>query len=181
MLTNLWLPILLSTTAVFFASFLSWMVLQFHRQDWVKTSEEDRLMELVRDGNIPAGNYMFPSCASSEEMNSEAFQRKYKAGPNGTLSVFPPGAGMGPKLGLQFAYFLAATFCVAYLATLALTPGSPFLPVFRFVSTATFLTHFAAVIPGCIWFHIRITGHFIDAVVFAAITGAIFGVMWPGA
>ncbi|MGD9853758.1 MAG: hypothetical protein AB7U20_02290 [Planctomycetaceae bacterium] len=179
MIASLWLPILLSSVAVFFASFLSWMVLQFHKQDWIKTDQEDRLMQLVREGNVAPGNYVFPYCSSSEEMKSEAFQQKYKAGPNGTLTVFPPGEGMGKKLGLTFVYFLAANFCIAYLATLALTAGAEFMPVFRFVSTASFLTHFAGVICECVWFHKRITGNLIDSLMFAAITGAIFGAMWP--
>lgn len=181
MLANLWLPIVLASAAVFFASFLSWMVLQFHKQDWAKTEQEDRLMQLIREGNTPQGNYMFPYCASGEEMKSEAFQQKYKAGPVGTLSVYPPGQGMGKKLGLTFAYSLAANFCIAYLATLALTPGAAFMPVFRFVSTASFLTHFSGVICECIWFHKRITGNLIDSLIFAALTGAIYGAMWPAA
>ena len=36
MLVSLWLPIVLSAVALFFASFLSWMVLQLHKQDWKK-------------------------------------------------------------------------------------------------------------------------------------------------
>lgn len=40
MLTSLLLPVLLSGVALFFASFLSWMVLQFHKQDWVKLDKE---------------------------------------------------------------------------------------------------------------------------------------------
>ncbi|MBX3436768.1 MAG: hypothetical protein KF861_04695 [Planctomycetaceae bacterium] len=181
MLANLWLPILLASVAVFFASFLSWMIVQLHKRDWAPTSEEDRLMQLVREGHVPPGSYMFPYASSAEEMKGEAFQEKCKSGPNGILIVFPPGEGMGKKLGLTFAYFLVANFCIAYLATLALPAGADFMSVFRFTSTAAFLTHFAAIVPNRIWFHQRITGHLIDGLVFTAIIGAVYGAMWPDA
>lgn len=181
MLASLWLPILLSSGAIFFASFLSWMILQFHAKDWIKADAEEDVMNFVREKSIPAGNYMFPCHTSPEEMKSAEFQKKYQEGPTGTLSVFPPWEPMGKKLGFTFLFYLAATFCIAYLSTLALGSGSDFMAVFRFVSTAAFLTHFAAVIPGCIWYRHRITGHFIDALVYAVLTGAIFGGLWPSA
>ena len=37
MLMRLVLPIIVSAVALFFASFLSWMVLPIHRKDWVTT------------------------------------------------------------------------------------------------------------------------------------------------
>jgi hypothetical protein len=40
MLTSLLLPVLLSGVALFFASFLTWMVLQIHKQDWIKLDKE---------------------------------------------------------------------------------------------------------------------------------------------
>ena len=47
MLTQLILPIVLSTVALFFASFLSWMVLQLHKQDWSPLAKEDEFMAAV--------------------------------------------------------------------------------------------------------------------------------------
>ena len=41
MLTSLVWPIVISTVVLFFASFLSWMVLQLHKQDWKKLAKED--------------------------------------------------------------------------------------------------------------------------------------------
>ena len=45
---SLILPIVISGVALFFASFLSWMVLQLHKQDWVKLAQEDKFMESAR-------------------------------------------------------------------------------------------------------------------------------------
>ena len=50
MLMSLWIPIIAATVALFFASFLSWMVLQLHRQDWVKLAKEDEFLQAVREG-----------------------------------------------------------------------------------------------------------------------------------
>jgi len=44
---TLWLPILVSTIALFFVSFLSWMVLQLHAKDWVKIDDEDKLIDTI--------------------------------------------------------------------------------------------------------------------------------------
>ena len=180
MLSSLLIPIVLATVAVFFASFLSWMVLQLHRKDWGKIPQEDQFMEAARKCDIPLGNYMFPACSSQEEMKSEAYQAKVKAGPRGVMSVYAE-VNMGKNLGLTFLYFLVCNFCLAYLATLALKPGAEFMSVFRFVSTAGLMTYLAGIVPHSIWFRCRIVGHIIEAIAFAAIVGAIFGAMWPKA
>ena len=44
MLLSLILPIGLSAVALFFASFLSWMVFQLHKMDWVKLAKEDEFL-----------------------------------------------------------------------------------------------------------------------------------------
>jgi hypothetical protein len=178
MLTSLWLPILLSAVALFFASFLSWMVVQLHRDDWRRLDREDEFLTAVRNLQVPLGSHMFPCAETPEQMKSEEFQRKCAAGPNGVLTIFPK-TNMGMNLVLTFLYFLAVSFCLAYLATLALAPGAGFMPVFRFVSTAALLTFLAAIVQHAIWFKNRIVGHVIESVAYAAIVGAIFAAMWP--
>ena len=180
MLTSLLIPIVVATVAVFFTSFLSWMVLQLHRQDWGKIPQEDQFMEAARKCDIPLGNYAFPACSSQEEMKSEAFLAKMKAGPRGVMSVYAE-VNMGKNLGLTFVYFLVCNFCLAYLATLALKPGAEFMAVLRFVSTAGLMTYLAGIVPHSIWFRCRIVGHIVEAIVFAAIVGVIYGAMWPKA
>ncbi len=178
MLTNLLVPIVAATVALFFTSFLSWMILQLHKKDWGKLVKEDEFMEAARKCEIPLGSYTFPGCGCPEEMKSEAFQAKMKAGPCGVLTVFRP-ANMGKNLGLTFLYFLVCNFCLAYLATLAKKPGDDFMEVFRFISTAGLMTFLAAIVPHAIWFKCRIVGHVIESIAFAAISGAIFAAMWP--
>ena len=40
LLSTLWLPIVLSGVALFFASFLAWMVLPHHKGDFIKLPDE---------------------------------------------------------------------------------------------------------------------------------------------
>jgi uncharacterized membrane protein len=180
MLASLVLPIVVSAVALFFASFLSWMVLPFHRKDWVKLPNEDQILPALRTAGIPAGSYMFPGCNNRDEMNTDEFKAKQKSGPVGIITVFGD-INMGRNLALTLLYFLVVSFCLAYLATLALKPGAEFVHVFRFVTTAGFMTFLAATIQHAIWFRNRIVGHVIESVPYAAITGAIFALMWPSA
>ena len=180
MLTSLILPVVLSAVALFFASFLSWMVLPFHFKDWRKLEKEDELVKTVKDLNIPPGNYMFPGWNTIAEMKTEEYQKKYEAGPNGIFTVFPK-LSMGKNLGLTFLYFLVVSFLLAYLGTIGLEAGADGMKVFRFFSTAAFMTFLAAIVQHAIWFKARIVGHVIESVAYAAIVGGIFTAMWPAA
>lgn len=180
MLASLILPILIAAIAVFFASFLSWMVLQLHKQDWVKLKDEDAFIDAVRTQNIAQGSYMFPGCDSMEEMKSEAYQKKYEQGPNGIMTVLPK-ANMGRNLGLTLVYFAVVNFLLAYLGTMALPRGSEFMPVFRFIATAGVAIYLGAMVQHAIWFRSRIVGHVIESIAYAVISGVIFALMWPGA
>ena len=70
-------------------------------------------------------------------MQTPEFQAKYAAGPRGILTLLPK-TNMGANLGLTFLYFLAVSFALASLASLAFKPGTEFLLVFRFVFAAAF-------------------------------------------
>lgn len=178
MLVSLALPIVLSAIALFFASFLSWMILQLHKKDWAKLAKEDEFLAAAAKCDIPPGSYMFPGTCSPKEMQSEEFKKKYEAGPRGVMTIMPK-ANMGANLGLTFLYFLAVSFVLAYLASIAFKPGTEFLEVFRFVYAAAFLAFLAAMVQHAIWFRPRIVGHVIESLAYAAIVAGIFGAMWP--
>jgi hypothetical protein len=82
MLLALALPIILSGVALFFASFLSWMVLQLHKKDWVKLEKEDEFMVATGNCNIPVGSYIFPAANSPAEMQTETFKATVHPGSN---------------------------------------------------------------------------------------------------
>jgi hypothetical protein len=181
MLTSLILPIVISTVVLFFASFLSWMVLGLHAKDWVKMDREDDFQQAVRNCGLGRGNYMFPGCKSSADMKSEEYAKKWDAGPCGVITVYGK-VNMGRNLGLTVLYFLAVNIFLAYLASLAFEGRSiDFMMIFRFVSTAGFAIFLAAIVQHAIWFHARIVGHVIESIAYAAIAGAIFAAMWPAA
>lgn len=107
MLTSLLLPVLLSGVALFFASFLSWMVLQLHKQDWVKLEKEEDVVAALKAAEVPLGNYMIPGCVDMKDMQSEEYTRKWEEGPRGTMTLFG-NISMGRNLGLTFVYFLTS-------------------------------------------------------------------------
>ncbi len=179
LIVPLLIPIVLCTVGLFFASFLSWMVLPFHRKDWVKMPNEDVVWEALRNAAVTPGNYMVPGVCDPKEMQTEAHQAKIKQGPVGVVTIFP-GLSMGRNLGLTVLYFFVTSICLAYLARLGLPVGAPFLDVLRFVSTAAFMTYLSGIVSHAIWFHCRIVGHVIESVAYAAIAGLIFAIFWPG-
>jgi len=178
-LTSLWLPILLTGVALFFASFLAWMVLPHHRKDWIGLPDEAGFNKAIGELNVPAGNYMFPYCATPEEMKSPEYLERQKAGPNGLLQLWPGPCNMGKNLALTFSLFLFVSFCLAYLATLGLQIGDEFMQVFRFVGTAGVIVYAAGPVLNSIWFPRKIIGDILDGVAYGLITGAIFAAMWP--
>ena len=172
--------VVLSAIALFFASFLSWMVLRLHKNDWVKLNNEDEFLAVAEKCDIPVGSYMFPGASSPAEMQTEAYKKKYDAGPRGVLTILPK-VNMGQNLGLTFVYFLAVSVGLAYLASIAFHPGESRISVFRFVFIAGFMTFLASMVQHAIWFRPRIVGHVIESVAYAAITAAIFAALWPAA
>src|SRR5882724_9581192 len=61
-LTALWLPILLSAIIVFVASSILHMVLPYHRSDYQRLPDEDRLLSAMRAAGVKRGMYHFPFC-----------------------------------------------------------------------------------------------------------------------
>jgi hypothetical protein len=171
-------PIVVSAVVLFFASFLSWMVLQLHKTDWNKVAKEDELMATVKQCDLPVGSYMFPRCESHAQMQTPEFQAKYAAGPRGIMTIMAP-TNMGQNLGLTILYFLAVSTGLAYLASMALPRGADFMSVFRFVFVAAFMTFLAAMVQHAIWFRPRIAGHVVESVAYSALTAAIFALLWP--
>lgn len=182
MFVDLLLPTALSAIALFFASFVSWMVVPIHRKDWVKFAKEDELMDAIRKLEMPQGNYMFPGCESPEHMKSEEYAQKWNAGPCGILSIYPT-VSMGKNLGLTFVFFLVVSFLLGVLASMRFVgvESPEFMEVFQFVGLAGLLTFLSAILQHAIWFHARVIGHIIESIAYAVITAAIFASLWPSA
>ena len=177
MLLSLALPIVLSGVALFFASFISWMVFKLHKDDWKKFPNEDAVLAAVGVNATP-GSYMVPGTNHPSEMSTPEFQKKFVVGPRLVMTVMPK-VGMGQSLVLTFVYFLAVSFILAYLASIAFPAKADFMNVFRFVFTAGLAVFLSAIVAHSIWFRARIVGHLIESIAYAAIAGAIFAGLWP--
>ena len=60
-LIDLWLPILLCGIALFFASFLAWVILPHHFSDYKKVNDEGGLMDFYPQNGIAAGELHVPA------------------------------------------------------------------------------------------------------------------------
>lgn len=178
-LTALWLPIVLSSIALFIASAVAWMFMPHHKGDYAKLSNEDQFMGQIREAKIPVGRYMFPNMGSHKNANDPEMKRKCSEGPVGTLTILG-NVNMGANMACTFVFFLIASACLAYLLWLVI-PGSDtsFFRLFRIAGTAGILTYTASAIPNDIWFKRPTWTNVIDGIVYGLITGAIFAALWP--
>src|SRR4029453_15920677 len=90
-LITLSLPILLWAVIVFFASFIMHMVLAYHKSDYRRLPDEDRVTEAMRSAGVTRGPAYFFSYFSFKEMKSAPVIEKLKRGPVGLLTVLPSG------------------------------------------------------------------------------------------
>jgi hypothetical protein len=182
-LNQLWLPILLSAVFVFIASSLIHMFLPWHKSDYLAVPNQDRAMETMRTLSIPPGDYMMPRPASMAEMKTPEFAEKMKRGPVVMMTVMPGGStAMGKQLTSWFFYCAVVSLFAAYITSRALPAAAVYLQVFRFAGATAFMGYALALWQMSIWYRrawgttIKST---IDGLVYALITGATFGWLWP--
>lgn len=178
-LLALWLPIVASGIALFFASWAAWMLLPHHKAEWKGLPKEDAVMNSLKSIGLPAGQYCFPYPATPADCKSDAFKAKMQAGPNGNLVVFAGPCNMGKNMLATVIFFLVVSFVIAYLAAQVLAPGTEFMKVFQFVGTAGIVTYGSANILNGIWFGRKMIGDLVDGIAYGLITGAIFAWLWP--
>ena len=58
-ITALWLPIILSAVLVFIASAIIHMVLPYHRSDFRRLPNEEKMLDALGAEELPPGNYTF--------------------------------------------------------------------------------------------------------------------------
>lgn len=181
-LSALWLPIVLSAVIVFVASSIMHTLLQYHRSDYQRLPDEDKLLAALRAAPLKRGLYVFPFC-THKEMKSPAMVEKYKQGPVGMMTVFPSGPPVMPKfLGLWFGYCLVIGFFVAYLSGRTLAFGANYLVVFRVAGTAGFLGYGLGHLSDGIWKGQTWSAtikEVIDGLVYGLLTAGTFGWLWP--
>lgn len=182
-LTVLWPPILLSAVLVFVASSIIHMLLPWHKNDYPKAPNEDKLRDAIRPLAIPPGDYMVPRASSRKELGTPEFAEKMKAGPVLVLTVMPNGPwSMGRNLSLWFLYLIVVGILAAYVSGRALSVGASYLQVFRFIGTTAFLGYSLALWQMSIWYRrawsmtIKAT---VDGLIYSLLTAGVFGWLWP--
>jgi hypothetical protein len=168
---------------VFVVSSVIHMALPWHKNDYPKVPNEDKVMDALRPLAVPPGDYMVPRASSTQEMRSPEFAEKMEKGPVMLLTVVPNGSlSMGKSLVLWFLYCAVVGLFAAYVAGRALLPGAPYLRVFQFVGVSAFLGYAAALWQMSIWYRrawsttIKAT---VDGLVYALLTAGTFGWLWP--
>lgn len=182
-LTSLWLPILVSSIFVFIASSLIHMVLPWHKSDYPKLANEDKVMDALRPLNLAPGDYMVPRPASSADMKSAEFQEKLQKGPRVIMTVMPGGPmSMGQNLIQWFLFCVVVSVFAAYVTGRALAPHASYLDVFRFAGTITFIGHSLGLWPMSIWYRrswMTTLKSTFDGLIYSCIAAGTFGWLWP--
>ncbi len=182
-ITALWLPILLSAVIVFIASSIIHMVLTYHRTDYGKLPNENRVLDALRGENLAPGPYLFPHAGTMKNMGTPEMQEKYKRGPVGLLTVLPSGAPTMTKSLVQwFVFSVVVGVFVAYVAGRTLGPGAGYLPVFRVAGTVAFLTYAGSRAVDSIWAGLpwsNTVKNTVDGIVYGLLTAGVFGWLWP--
>ncbi len=181
----LWLPIIVAAVVVFIASSIIHMAPLWHRSEYPKVPNEDRVLDALRPFAIPPGDYMLPRAKDMNDMKSPEFTEKVKRGPVMIVTVMPNGPfAMGKNLTLWFIYVVAVGVLAAYVAGRTLAPGADYLTVFRIAGTTAFIGYAVALWQMSIWYHrawsttVKAT---LDGLIYALLTGGAFGWLWPGA
>ncbi len=182
-LSALWLPILLSSVIVFVVSSAIHMASPWHKSDYTKVPNEDRVMDALRPLAIPPGDYMVPRPSSRQEMGTPEFAEKIKRGPVLVLTVMPNGPmQMGRNFTQWFLFCVAVGVFAAYVAGRALPAGAPYLHVFRFAGVTAFIGYSVALWPMSIWYRrawsTTLKGT-VDGLIYALLTAGTFGWLWP--
>ena len=177
------IPIVAAAVAVFVASSVIHMVLQWHKSEYRGLPNEDDVRAVVRAGGAGPGQYIIPYCSDPKDMQSEAMKQKLAEGPVGAITLRPVRPiAMGPLLGGWFALNLAIAAIVGYLACSTLSTQTSFLGVCRLVGAATFLAYAAGAVSNAIWWGkprsaaLKEVG---DALIYGLVSALAFAALWP--
>jgi hypothetical protein len=179
----LWLPILLSSIAVWVASALFWMVSPHHKSDFGKLPDEEEVRRALAAQRLAPGQYSIPYAVSPKDLEDPEMVSKFEEGPVGIFTVAPSGVpAMGSKVAQSFLFYFLISTVVAYMASRTVDPGADYLAVFRVAGTVAWLAHGTAIVPDAIWFGRPWSGigkGLLDALAYGFLTAGFFGWLWP--
>ena len=173
----LWLPILVTAIVIFIAGAVIWMAMPWHKANWRRVGDEDAVRAALK-GNEP-GVYPVPFAMSNEDAANPEIIAKFEEGPVAFVTVIPSGKQtMGAKLAANFGYNLLVAVLCAYMVSRTIAVDAGYLDVFRIAGTTAFIAYGVAYIQESIWFGrpwSMTLKTFLDALIYALLTGGIFG------
>lgn len=182
-LPSLWLPILLSAVFVFIVSAVIHMLLPYHRSDYGRVPDEDKVMASLGEFQIPPGDYVMPYAGGPGAMKSPEYQEKMNRGPVIVMTVMRNGPPpMAKNLALWFIFSVVVSIFAGYIAGRALAPGAEYLSVFRFTGATAFIAYSVALWQQSIWYKRSWATTFkwtFDGLIYAFVTAGAFGWLWP--
>ena len=181
-LIDLWLPILVATIGVFIVSSLIWTVIGWHNSDWKKLPDEEKAREALK--GVPHGQYALPYAKDVKAKQDPEWLAKAQEGPTAMITVWDGDpTKMGKQLAQWFTYILVITLILAYVTSKLVNSGQSFMMVFHSFLILGTLTYSGAPAIGSIWFGhswTRTIKDIVDGIIYAVVTAAAFGWLWPG-
>jgi hypothetical protein len=158
-------------------------VLPWHKGDYPKLPNEEKVRDALRPLAIPPGDWGVPRCSSMQEMKSPEFLEKMTKGPVLFMTVMPnEPMTMTRSLVSWFLYSLVIGVVSGYVASRAVPTGSGYLQVFRFVGVTAFACYSMALAQMSIWYYrgwgLTLKSMF-DGLIYALLTAGLFGWLWP--
>ncbi len=179
----LWMPIVVSSVAVFVVSSIIHMALKYHSNDFSKVQQEDEVMAALRPLKIPPGEYAVPHAGSMEAMRSPEFKAKMNEGPVMFVTVCPTGPyQMGLPMLLWFLYSVVIGVFVAYITGRTLAPGADYHAIVHRAGVMAFAGYALALVQASIWWRRKWSTtlkSMFDGFVYALVTALIFAWLWP--
>ena len=184
-LGSLWIPVIVSTIAVFLGSSIIHMALKYHKADYKSLPQEEAVREALRKADAAPGIYFTPYCADMKEMKNPEVMEKYAKGPVALLTVYPKGPVNLPKhLGLWLGFSVVVSFIAAFLASRTLQPDADGLQVMRTTGILAFTAYGFSHVSDSIWKGqpwANTARALLDALIYSLLTGLTFRLLWPAA
>ncbi len=103
---SLWLPILLAAVAVFAVSSIMHMFLGYHWNDLRSPAQQDAMLDALRGLNVQPGDYAMPKPDSMKQCAARNSRPRSSADRLVLMTVSNGGMAMGKSLGQWFVYLL---------------------------------------------------------------------------
>lgn len=183
-LSQLWLPVLLSAVFVFIASSLIHMLFKWHNSEYHKFDGEDDIRAAFnRSGAPKPGIYFLPYCSDPKEMQQEDAQRRFREGPVAKVIVRPAGMpSLGKPLLLWFLLSLVVAAIAGCTAWHVLGAAADARRAGHLVGVMTFLAYAAGSVVQGIWWGApwrSVLKDALDALIYAVVSALTFCWLWP--